>query len=1220
MKLKRLVVQGFKSFRDRTTICFNEGITGIVGPNGCGKSNIVDALFWAMGEQSAKHLRGNAMKDLIFAGSSKYTPASWAEATLVLDNNEDRHIHIGSKIARPSEIAITRKIYRNGETEYRINNEQARLRDIQEVFVDTGAGAKSYSIIAQGEIDKFISARPLERRLIIEEVAGIAKFKLRKKESLRKIEQTQINLTRLEDIRKGIEKNLKDLRKQSEKAEKARTLREKIKKHDLIVSSHKLYDIFKNYKINKEMIGKNTGRLQDLELEKTKLEKSLKEERLEREKRSSFIEKLQQEYRDISKKFAASEQRFSFLLKQKKSLEIESETRGKEIKDFTEFLNDRKEKLRELEIKRNDFVEKDEESSDITEMKDNLINFKNELQKKKEKIDTLRNNLDGTIDLKTKNSYEVFKIESNLKSYAENLKDVNEELEKLEMQYSRFSEERTRERNELIALKNKVDILSENEEKEKKIIHNLTKEIEKLQNNLGKKNNDLMKSQLVKKSLMEACPSLKGAKEFISNVNNDNQYYLLGNVINSQEKYAKGVQALISYMLNALVAETKEYPELTAWMKNQSSCLDFISIDQEKNYNEVSEKLRDVGLKTIIPLKTVITMEQHYWKTLSPLFDGFYLVNQLTFDQFKKIDTKVEFKSIATFDGSVIIKNEQGIKIYHFSSPNDTIGLVEKNNLLEKMIKNISNLESEIFHLKTLLKKKREALSTMQNKYDATRNNFIEVNVNYKAKKSEIFLREKSQKDIDFRVNILKNKEYKIAKERLELLESQEELQNLLKNLTLKEDQEQDLYEALLEEEENAQNLYNEKREEYAQIEMNILNYHERIETIDAQIEDIKDQIPKEQERLDLNIVRVQSYNQEILNIEKELEVLKINNEEINFEIDSIELSISREKEKLQSLAKEMNDREDNVKHLFVDINKYEKQIFESKTKMENYINEEEKYSRDIFEKYKIDLREVLGNILEYNNDDLAEFNDLSFMYTMISEHESEIIEKENYTFVKKYGKDLIDCQQKFKQYKSEYMRLGDINRQAVNDYEQQKVKWDFLKSQENELKSSLEDLEKAIVHIDERSKKRFKSAFEDVNTRFEKVFPVIFGGGSARLEITGNIEDSECGVDIVAKPPGKKMQNINLMSGGEKALTAVGLVFSIFLVRPSPFCLLDEVDAPLDDANIERFNELLKAMSKKSQFILVTHNKKTMEFNDTLYGITMQEPGVSRAVSVQLH
>jgi len=257
VQLKRLIIQGFKSFKDRTTINFDDGITGIVGPNGCGKSNIVDALFWVMGEQSAKHLRGNSMKDLIFAGSSKYSPGAFAEATLVLENTDLKHIHIGSKVANPSEIQLTRKLYRNGDTEYRINGEPARLKDIHEVFMDTGAGAKSYSIIAQGEINRLVQAKPVERRTMIEEVAGVTKFKVRKKESLKKIDQTQTNLNRLNDLTIEIEKNLKSLQKQAEKAEKARSLRDKVKRNEVSYNAHKVFDALKELRDGSVEVNEN---------------------------------------------------------------------------------------------------------------------------------------------------------------------------------------------------------------------------------------------------------------------------------------------------------------------------------------------------------------------------------------------------------------------------------------------------------------------------------------------------------------------------------------------------------------------------------------------------------------------------------------------------------------------------------------------------------------------------------------------------------------------------------------------------------------------------------------------------------------------------------------------------------------------------------------------------------------------------------------------------
>jgi chromosome segregation protein len=278
---------------------------------------------------------------------------------------------------------------------------------------------------------------------------------------------------------------------------------------------------------------------------------------------------------------------------------------------------------------------------------------------------------------------------------------------------------------------------------------------------------------------------------------------------------------------------------------------------------------------------------------------------------------------------------------------------------------------------------------------------------------------------------------------------------------------------------------------------------------------------------------------------------------------------------------------------------------------------------REIFEKYRVNLRQALVHYLELEESQLEMLEDIRDIFLQESDSEDselEIIEEEEFYFIRRYGKDLEDAKRTLSSSRSELNRLGEINWQAIKDYDRQKLRYDFINTQEAELKVSVEDLQNAIEHIDQKSKERFKIAFEEVSTRFEKVFPIIFGGGNARLNLVGDINDLDCGVEIFAQPPGKKMQNINALSGGEKAMTAVSLIFSIFLVKPSPFCLLDEVDAPLDDANVGRFNELLREMSEDSQFILITHNKQTMELNNTLYGVTMQEPGVSKAVSVQLH
>ncbi|MBT4790328.1 MAG: AAA family ATPase, partial [Halobacteriovoraceae bacterium] len=394
MKLLRLHLQGFKSFKDKTTINFDDGITGIVGPNGCGKSNIVDALFWVMGEQSAKHLRGNKMKDLIFAGSSKYTPASFAEVTLVLENDTGKHIHIGNQVSKPSEIALTRKLYRNGETEYRINNVPARLKDIQEVFMDTGAGAKSYSIIAQGEINRLVQAKPVERRTMIEEVAGVTKFKMRKKESIKKIEQTQINLNRLSDLQAEIHKNLKALERQAEKAEKARRLKGRVKHHELIVKSHKEHAFLSDYVSIRKSLEDNKLIVEQASIRKDQLELALEDERIKKVDLIEKIDDFQAQFNELSRELAASEERLKHL---KKSCDEKGQhivSRSKENEELGLDIESRSEKLSELKDKMRDLEAQNFEEMDFSSLEEKVDNYKESLTEKEELMSELNSMLE----------------------------------------------------------------------------------------------------------------------------------------------------------------------------------------------------------------------------------------------------------------------------------------------------------------------------------------------------------------------------------------------------------------------------------------------------------------------------------------------------------------------------------------------------------------------------------------------------------------------------------------------------------------------------------------------------------------------------------------------------------------------------------------------------------------------------------------------------------
>jgi len=1225
VKLKRLILQGFKSFKDKTVVNFDQGITGIVGPNGCGKSNIVDALFWVMGEQSAKHLRGTSMKDLIFSGSQKYSPSPWAEVSLVLENDDGKHIHIQDQVCAPSEIQLTRKLYRNGETEYRINNRPARLRDIQEVFMDTGAGAKSYSIIAQGEIDRLVRAKPVERRHMIEEVAGITKFKMRRKESLRKIEQTQANLSRLLDLEVEIEKHLKSLEKQAEKASRARVLRDKIKRHDLIVSSHREHDFLKDYAEAKKYIVENRSQVGGMTLEKEQLELSLEEERITKLELTEQVEELHRNFNEASKKLAAAEEKLKFL---KRSIEDREKQIERALNDNQEIEQEREgrlERINKLKEEQLSLEQEQQEEFDFDSLEMQCESQKEELELLEEQLRSWDKEIAELRKQKQELGQEIYKNTSKQEEYARTLEDLASEIESLERVYSSVNDEMVEERKSLAEAEAKLEQSAASFKEIETGREGLKKLVQGLEVELRQVSQKSYSQAARLSSLKEVRNALEGtqvgAKEFLETEVGKESYDLLGNILKSPAEYSKGIEALWGDYFSSLVSFDKNFTGAKSWLAaNPNKNLELLNIAADfDSFSEVRERLALHLGEELVHLPDVVDFTAERFLGLKKLFNGFFLAPKL--DQ-TKIDaiSSIGFRGLVSSDGKVALKKANHLHIHtFFGEREEGMGQIERNNEIEFLEQEVVRLQEEQILKEELVEEKRQELQALEEKFSLVQNEYLEAKALQATKSSSIASKENNYKSSTAKLDILKNRRTEISKSRLGLLESDEKLQQQDKVLSEKLEG----VEGRKEEEgarfEDMRAQYQELRDEVNKKMVAKQTYATKVHAITSQIDDVSSQITRLENRKEQNERNLEQQKEEKLRLSEEAETLEESNFDDADHLREAESVLSEKRDELSELLTEMQERETRVKDLSSTVNKIEKQLVEREMKMNQIVVEEDALVRNQFEKYQIDLRYDLSRFLQLESNDLEGLNDISSLFVQESENGSVSVEREPYEFVRRYGQDLRDSREKYRQYKAELTRLGEINWQAIEDYDRQKMRYDFIKAQEEQLKVSLEDLERAIAHIDEKSKTRFKEAFEEVNVRFEKVFPIIFGGGSAKLEVVGDLDDAECGVEIFARPPGKKNQSITLLSGGEKALTALALIFSIFLVKPSPFCLLDEVDAPLDDANVGRFNELLREMVQDSQFVLITHNKKTMELNDSLYGVTMQEPGVSKAISVQL-
>ena len=916
MKLKRLIVQGFKSFKDRTTIEFDDGITGIVGPNGCGKSNIVDALFWVMGEQSAKHLRGNTMKDVIFSGSSKYGAGAFAEATLVLENDGGKHIHIGHKVSSPSEIQLTRKLYRNGETEYRLNNLPCRLRDIQEVFMDTGAGAKSYSIIAQGDINRLVQAKPEERRTMIEEVAGITKFKKRKVESLKKIEQTELNLGRLQDLQQEIDKNLRSLQKQAEKAERARSLKEKVKRNDITVNAHKEFDHLKDIREFKTKLIAEELDIQNWTLRKDSLEVSLQEERIIKVEKNERLDLLQKEYNEISRSLAADEERLNHLAISQTEKEKLAESREEEIIDLVNDVTERSEKITELNDKQNELKAENSETGDFEEISESLEVMREDLEDRKAVLETQNEEIEDSKKLFQDLDQNIFRNNSKLEEYSSNLQDIAEEIEALESQYSGVSTQIQNERESVAQGEKDLLELSTRVEELKTFVEALSLITKEMNAEAKEQSTEIIQLESRVSSLVELNESLEGVKEGASNFLKEHPeqgFELFGNLFQCEDRYTKAVQALIDQFSDALVGDGENKELLLNWSKDHiEEGLDFIIPQQIENNNaEVLERLIVLGCADALPLSSALKADQEILNKFQALFQGYYIVPQLSMDIIQSLPNDLNFKTLSSIDGKVVIKKIDGVIMLSLSNGEKGLGLVERNNKIETLSLALNEKKLISEELESRLTEISNELDEKSNEYEQSRTLLSDQKADFAAKKSALDSKLDNLESGSSRLDILTNRKSEISKTRLELMENDEDLHK--KHTGLKEDLSQQVEnnDELKEEYQTRKDTYDEMREDFLEKEIARKSFDERMESYNSQKEDILAHIERQNAKVENFQEMVANYKEEIKTIEEDLAKLEVENQESAQNLQEREEILSGFKDELAQLLLGMQERED---------------------------------------------------------------------------------------------------------------------------------------------------------------------------------------------------------------------------------------------------------------------------------------------------------------------
>ena len=1174
MYLKRLELKGFKSFPTKTDIIFKEGVTAIVGPNGSGKSNISDSVRWVLGEQSIKSLRGDKLEDVIFAGTDTKKPMNYCEVALTIDNS-DNQLDLDF-----SEITIKRRAYRNGESEFFLNNKSCRLKDIKEILLDTGIGKDGYSIIEQGKVDEILSNNPLNRRKVFDEACGISKFRYKKQEAERNLKNTKENLERINDIYVEIENQLKPLFTQQKKAKRYIELSEKLKHievNNYIKEIENLEREFEEVNKHSELLESQSKEIQN---QKELIEKNLSETSLEIDNIDDSINKSQDYINTIKSVISQKEAQVNLINEKIKNLSNDIENKYKEINDIKEKLSSHKVLLEELEIKKNSTeLSINNLQKDITE-----IEVKN--KDKKIKIDSLNNEIenlkDGIINLLNKKQEQSNKL-STLNANKENINfrnqsvdnDIKEINQKINQKQGNLNETESNfklKNEELISLKEKdtnintelSSLTSKNMELDKKI-----------QNNKYSLNeyNSKLNVYIDMENHYEGFN--KGVKEVLKNKSLKGIYGALGQVITVPGEYEKSIEAALgAYMQNIITQDEGSAKFAINYLKkNNLGRVTFLPMNIIKS-NKIDTRYLKGENRIIGIASDLISYDEKYRNIIENILGRTIIIDN--------IDNGIKFAKenghkfkVVTLDGEIL--NPGGSLTGGSLRTNGNI--LSRKRLINEFTQKIEEIKNNNANLINQKQSFDKQILDLKDKQIKVNNSIRELDKTIIIENSNINNTKSELQTLQLSLEKLKNEKQGLGDNLNYTVERTNEVKEEI-NLIDKEHYNSKIrIEQLTTELRNFSSGYENDRSKFDELSLELVKSKQIYEGIVKDIERIKSE--------NQSLEQKHKYIEDLLNNQK-IDITKLEEQIVIEETEKVNLdkqltdnnkSLENKrisKEGLKTKLEELNKEFKSIDRQYIDL---KESLFKVQGKLERLKSSQEAYCNKLFEKYELTIEEAIN------------------------------IKDDSIQIDKKILENL----------KREIRNIGNVNIDSIKEYEEVKERYDFYSEQKQDLEQSIEAIEKLISDLEENMKAEFEVKFNEINEHFKYVYKRLFGGGYGELIILDKNNILESDIEIIAQPPGKKMKNLNLLSGGEKALTAISILFSILLTKPTPFCILDEIEAPLDDANIARFGEFLKELANNTQFISVTHRRGTMEAADYIYGVTMQEKAISKVLSLNL-
>ncbi len=1180
MYLKRLELQGFKSFADKTILELMPGITTVIGPNGSGKSNISDAIRWVLGEQSMKSLRGTKSLDIIFAGTQNRKSLGFAEASLVFDNSD------GALPIEYTEVTVTRKIYRSGETGYYINKVPCRLKDVLELFMDTGIGKDGYSIIGQGKIDEILSNKSEDRRHIFEEAAGIVKYRTRKQESEKKLEHTKLNLLRINDILTEIEGNLEPLQMQADKAKKYLNLREELKNIEIglfvyNIEKYKqdLEKVVQDIDVMQSQCNDEEGRLERVKILKEELKSSIDEitETIENMSNIGFesqkqIEQLNSDINVAKTRIANNNENNDRYLK-----EIEEQNaKIKELKDEIEQKEAKKDNLKQ---------NKEKFEKELNEKQAELDKLTEKLSSKELEIEGYKHTVEENTDKKYELQSEINAQNINYQNFEKRQAQIKQEMQSTisELDGTRLNKEDiAKQFNEIENKKNKAqnslnEVAKQREEANQKIklfesnINILSSEMRIKESRLKflieteKEKEGYIKSV---KSLLKDCENIKELGKGMNGV--------LANIIEVPDDLQTAIEMCLGASLQNIVTETEtDAKRLVEHLrKNNLGRASFLPISSVRGKKLDKIKGNESGVIGIA--SDLIKYNKKYEQIILNLLGRTVIVDNM--DTAIKVAKQNGYTfRIVTTEGDLI--NPSGA-ITGGSVAKKTVNILGRGKEIEKLEKEIKNLKQKIEKLENDKQNYEESIEGILELSANLEKELQEIDITYATEKQKVISINENIEKLEKRLNRLKEEQANLEKQKEEAVSTKGDLQVEINKIVEQNEELSKIITEFAELNKDDQKYIDDLNFDITNLKISVSSFDES----EASIQEIQERINQELENAHTSI---ENKNTQIEQIKKDNEELEKSIQETLQKIEEVKESVNSSSSKIEELKKERAQKSEKLS----------------------------KQEDEITDKFKV-IEDLKGQLVK-----------LDVKKTKIEEDINGIINKmwEEYELTpnnaEQYQKpeNVALTQRRVNNLRTEIRELGSVNVDSIEEYKNLKDRYDFMSEQRLDLENTMSKLRKVISDMTQIMKEQFKEKFKVINKNFGEVFAELFGGGKAELTLEDEENILECGIDITVQPPGKKLQNMMLLSGGEKAFTAIALLFAILKINPAPFCVLDEIEAALDDVNVFRYADYLKKFTDHTQFLVITHRKGTMEVADTVYGVTMEESGISKLLSMKL-